>query len=331
MPESGLIRRKRVPFTQVSNHCLHNPNISLTAKGLYSLIQSLITNSDFKVYKTVLQRDYCKEGRDAFNNAWKELKNAGYLKVYRINTKSGFVYEYDLLDVPEVRSEPSESNNFSKALHADVPSLQKQTVCSDSPHTDFPYVGSPHVGNPSANNTYISNNVVVEEKKEEPKPEPTEKEDLSDAISDRHFDPTIFDCHDEPDPEYIAKYENPWNTKETIIAGWQEQQRRHNIFGTHFDLPAVSDNVFNLKTEHLDSLYCFDEADIKTWHAAKKLLLRVMKTFVEKDEVDLINNATLDQIERVGEVAFKLCSGEIEYKSKTGYLASSIRRVFGIK
>lgn len=98
--KGGIFRRKRVDFSIVSNDIIRNPNISLRAKGLYTLIQSYITLDDFVVYKGFLQSK-CSEGKKAFESAWKELKDAGYLLQYRMqDKKKHFYYEYELLDTP---------------------------------------------------------------------------------------------------------------------------------------------------------------------------------------------------------------------------------------
>ena len=94
----GAFRQKKVYFSQISNHVIRDNELSLKAKGLYSLIQSYITIEDFILYKNTLKRQ-CKEGETSFENAWKELKVRGYLVQYRYRGKSGsFYYEYDLLD-----------------------------------------------------------------------------------------------------------------------------------------------------------------------------------------------------------------------------------------
>ena len=98
--KGGRFRRKRVDFSIVSNDIIRNPNISLRAKGLYTLIQSYITLDDFVVYKGFLQSK-CSEGKKAFESAWKELKDTGYLLQYRMqDEKKHFYYEYELLDTP---------------------------------------------------------------------------------------------------------------------------------------------------------------------------------------------------------------------------------------
>ncbi|WP_020072449.1 hypothetical protein [Faecalispora sporosphaeroides] len=99
----GRFRPRKTKFAQVSNAALHDDKLSLKAKGLYSLIQSLITmpDADLSIWKIKLK---CKEGSKAFDAAWKELKDCGYLKQYRMPTgeRGKFKYEYDLLEEPDL-------------------------------------------------------------------------------------------------------------------------------------------------------------------------------------------------------------------------------------
>ena len=99
---NGRFRKKKIYFTQVSNVALRDTNLSLKAKGLYALIQSYITIEDFTLYKTTLLKS-CAEGKKAFESAWKELKDSGYLIQYKMQGEKGFFYyEYELLDEPQV-------------------------------------------------------------------------------------------------------------------------------------------------------------------------------------------------------------------------------------
>lgn len=105
MEQVGKFRKREKPFTQISNHLLRDPKVSLKAKGLYSLISSYLNLIDFTLYKGTLRAN-CQEGRDAFDKAWNELKDAGYLKQYKVKTDKGrFEYEYELLDEPEIEAE----------------------------------------------------------------------------------------------------------------------------------------------------------------------------------------------------------------------------------
>ena len=96
----GVFKKKKINFTQVSNTALRDENLSLKAKGLYSMIQSYVTIENFTLYKNTLIKQ-CKDKEGSFNTTWKELKDNGYLVQEKKRTSSGsFYYEYDLLDEP---------------------------------------------------------------------------------------------------------------------------------------------------------------------------------------------------------------------------------------
>lgn len=97
---NGTFKAKRLYFSQVSNTALRDPSLSLKAKGLYALIQSYITIENFILYKTTL-KNKCKEGLEAFEGTWKELKEQGYLLQEKTRANTGaYRYEYELLDNP---------------------------------------------------------------------------------------------------------------------------------------------------------------------------------------------------------------------------------------
>lgn len=128
---TGRFRKKKNNFSMVSNAIIRDENISLKAKGLYALIQSYITIDDFTLYKDFLVTK-CKEGVSSFDSAWKELKKFGYLKQYKINSREGFYYEYELLDSPD----------------------------TDSPDMENPCVGYPVMGYPDMENRGDINNTI---------------------------------------------------------------------------------------------------------------------------------------------------------------------------
>ena len=92
--------RKKNGFTVVQNTIARDKRISMKAKGLYLIIQSYITMPDREWKKD----DFTKmvsEGKGSFDSAWKELKDAGYLKVYITSYGKGTKREYELLDEPK--------------------------------------------------------------------------------------------------------------------------------------------------------------------------------------------------------------------------------------
>lgn len=102
----GTKQMKANSCCNVSNLAAQDRFLSLKAKGLYLLIQSCMEDPEFDVdrFKPALQAK-CKEGSDAFESAWKELKTAGYLKQLRIpfndGKSKGFCYEYELLEIAD--------------------------------------------------------------------------------------------------------------------------------------------------------------------------------------------------------------------------------------
>ncbi len=92
----GFFRSKK-GFTVVQNEITRDRNISLKAKGLYLVIQANITMPDKKWRKEDFQSMTC-EGKKAFDSAWNELKEAGYLKVHMYSKGVTWKVEYELLD-----------------------------------------------------------------------------------------------------------------------------------------------------------------------------------------------------------------------------------------
>ena len=139
MSNTGIFRKKKVYFTQVSNTALRDPNLSLKAKGLYALIQSYITIEDFTLYKNFLLKQ-SKDRRDGFQTAWNELMKAGYLIQYKMKNEKGvFYYEYELLDTPQPHTENP---------HTENPDME-------NPHMENPYVyKETNKKNTNLNNTY---------------------------------------------------------------------------------------------------------------------------------------------------------------------------------
>lgn len=95
----GFFRSKK-GFTVVQNEITRDTTISLKAKGLYLVIQAYITMPDKKWTKDDFLR-LAKEGSKAFDSAWKELMESGYLKVHIMSDNGRWRTEYELLDEPE--------------------------------------------------------------------------------------------------------------------------------------------------------------------------------------------------------------------------------------
>ena len=119
--KSGMFRKRRISFAQVSSVALLDNTLSSKAKGLYSVIQYFINIPEFTLYKNTL-RKHMAEGDKAFDNMWKELKDKGYLIQYRLQGEKGhYYYEYELLDEPnlDLAIEIHSSQNRKKSEEKD--------------------------------------------------------------------------------------------------------------------------------------------------------------------------------------------------------------------
>lgn len=156
MGENGTFRHKKNNFSMVSNELIRDKGVSFKAKGLYCMIQSYVTIPNFTLYKTFLMRN-CKEGEKAFEAAWKELKDSGYLVQYKLKDETGkFYYEYDLLDeLPKERPTPK---NSGVDIFSSSQTPKKYPM--DNAYVDFLDVGNPSVENRGCINNTIQNNTV---------------------------------------------------------------------------------------------------------------------------------------------------------------------------
>ena len=142
-------KRKKNGFTQINNAVFENDQLSYRAKGLLGYLLSRPDN--WKFNKTDLVRR-STEGRDAVYKAIDELKEAGYLHIYRNQSKDGtfegWLWEYD--DIPFV-TETLKNRTTEKP----------QEIGENEPiprRTENPSFGKPVVRDSSTyNNTDLNN------------------------------------------------------------------------------------------------------------------------------------------------------------------------------
>lgn len=136
-------------FTQISNDILHNPKLTMKAKGLMCIMLSLPDTWDFhRDHLVTLSAD----GKDSLKAAIKELQIAGHLSISNERDERGRITQW----VMEVHEIPT--------------TLAPQQVY---PEVAFPQVGNPQVVNPPFSNT---------------NPESKTKENNNRAVVDKLFD-----------------------------------------------------------------------------------------------------------------------------------------------
>ncbi len=170
--KSGYFKKKEVPFTQISNEALRDPSLSLRAKGLYGMIQSYILIPNFTLYKWHLQNE-SGLGEKAFQTVWNELKNRGYLKQARVQTKKGsFIYEYELKEKADFGTPAFVSVNRSGEVKSFIPTSEQ----AEKPTPLFLQgcANHPVAEGEGNNNIIVNNNDVMSDRVIEPSAE-TEK------------------------------------------------------------------------------------------------------------------------------------------------------------
>lgn len=93
-----IIRNKNKDYTVMSNYHFRDTNLSLRAKGLFSLMLSLPNDWNFSI------NGLCKifnESRTTISNTLKELRDKSYIVVFEVCDGNGkFNYEYIVYENP---------------------------------------------------------------------------------------------------------------------------------------------------------------------------------------------------------------------------------------
>ena len=142
----GFFRSKK-GFTVVQNEITKDSTISLKAKGMYLVIQAHITMPDKKWTKDDFMR-LTREGRKAFDSAWQELKDTGYLKVHIMADGGRWHTEYELLDEPESGPHTLYHNKDGEITSDNIKRAAKKKEKTDQAKDDhYPQNGSNGVEN----------------------------------------------------------------------------------------------------------------------------------------------------------------------------------------
>lgn len=151
---------KKKDYTVMSNHHLRNKELSLKAKGLFSVILSLPDDWDYTVKGLAY---ICKEGVDSIRGALKELEHQGYIERSRIRNEKGQLTtaEYIIHEQPEDNSMLSESEPTQ-----DEP--MQTSPMSENPVQDKSTQLNNNILNTKKSNTDVLNTYPIQSAKAEP-------------------------------------------------------------------------------------------------------------------------------------------------------------------
>lgn len=154
MAESIIKSGRRKGFTTVFRSVAQDPRISLKARGLFLLMQSLPDDWSYSISGLAAKAN---TGKDTIRSALKELTDVGYLVKEQAHDSGGkFARNVFILqdEAPAPLSENPTTVRSSEAPLSEKPSTEKPTT--EKPSTVFPTVQNTEVQIQDINNPPIS-------------------------------------------------------------------------------------------------------------------------------------------------------------------------------
>ena len=313
----GFFRSKK-GFTVVQNEITRDVNISLKAKGLYLVIQAYISMPDKKWTKEDF-RNLTKEGKKAFDSAWKELKESGYLKVHIMSDNGRWRTEYELLDEPEEGPHTLYHNADGKVTSDNLQRAEKKknNLVSEEEKDHYPKNGTngikdhypPFGSNGNGSNGYGSNgnhtnanggnnnkdyNIKPDIKTDLSNPYPNQTEG-ADARGEK-YSMEFIEQHYELGPKYVsALQEKSINTvKDVLYDVLNTQKPVLRVMGE--DKPASVVKSRLLKFDRMDIDYAIEQyqKQVTKVHNHKAYMLTVLYQAKSQAELDISNRVMYD-------------------------------------
>lgn len=328
----GFFRSKK-GFTVVQNEITRDAKISLKAKGLYLVIQAYISMPDKKWTKEDF-RNLTKEGKKAFDSAWKELKDFGYLKVHFMPDNGKWKTEYELLDEPDLGPHTLYHNSEGEVSSDNLTRAEKkrQTQSVTDEHSSFqsdssdedteigdsdryplfgtngnsdrypPFGSNGNGSNGNGSNAYGSNANGGNNNKDY-NIKPDIKTDLSNQYPDQDVDAMeekysmkFIEQHYELEPKYVsAPQEKSINTvKDVLYDVLNTQKPVLRVMGE--DKPASVVKSRLLKLDRMDIDYAIEQyqKQVTKVHNHKAYMLTVLYQAKSQAELDISNRVMYD-------------------------------------
>ena len=289
----GFFRSKK-GFTVVQNEITKDANISLKAKGLYLVIQAYISMPDRKWTKEDFMR-LAKEGKKAFDSAWKELKESGYLKVHIMSDNGRWRTEYELLDEPEEGPHTLYHNADGKVTSDNLQRAEKKknNLVSEEEKNHYPPFGSNgNHTNANGGNNNKDYNIKPDIKTDLSNPYPDQDVDTMEEKYSMEF----IEQHYELEPKYVsASQEKSINTvKDVLYDVLNTQKPVLRVMGE--DKPAAVVKSRLLKLDRMDIDYAIEQyqKQVTKVHNHKAYMLTVLYQAKSQGELDISNRVMYD-------------------------------------
>ncbi len=223
-------------YTVMSNHHLKNPQLSLKAKGLLSMMLSF---PDEWNYSERGLAAICKEGVDAIHSAIKELENARYMERHQLRGKGGRIVdtEYVIYEKPHMPDmTPPDTGN---------------------PDMSSPDAAEPDTGKPVELNTKIPNtkktNTHVSSTQSFPPPTPSGGDDgLTDGQAQ------LYEIREQIEYDYLCDRYRKEQVDELVELMLEVQMNRGSTirFGQNTEFPTsyVQSRFAKIGFAHLEKV-----------------------------------------------------------------------------
>lgn len=316
----GFFRSKK-GFTVVQNEITKDTNISLKAKGLYLVIQAYISMPDKKWTKEDF-RNLTKEGKKAFDSAWKELKDFGYLKVHFMPENGKWQAEYELLDEPDLGPHTlyhkSDGEISSDNLTRAEKKRQAEAVDDEEESDRYPLFGTnaneehryPPFGsngngsNANGNNAFGSNanggnnnknyNIKPDIKTNIINPNPNQYQD--EDVMQEEYPMEFIEHHYDMDEEFVTSYQERQieTVKDVIYDTLNTKKPIIRVMGE--DKPASVVKSRLLKLDRLDIDYAIEQykKQVTKVRNHKAYMLTVLYLAKAQGELDVSNRVMYD-------------------------------------
>ena len=147
------ITKKEKGFVQVANNILSDPDISLKAKAVLTIMLSLPENWDFSIEGIAGK---CKESKDCIAKAINELIDAGYVKRTKTRGDDGRItkWDYEVFEEPYILNQQNDNNEKSckeenNTVFSPAESVSQDNFDAEEKEDETPVLENPVLDNPS--------------------------------------------------------------------------------------------------------------------------------------------------------------------------------------
>ena len=224
-------------YTVMSNHHLKNPDLSLKAKGLLSMMLSF---PDGWNYSERGLASICKEGVDAIHSAIKELESTGYMERHQLRGKGGRIVDTEYVI-------------YEKPHTPDMASPDTENPDMDSPDAAAPEPENPGELNNKKPNTKKSNTQVFNTQSfTPPAPSRGDEDGTTDGLTEKR------EIRDQIEYECLIEQYSPQQVDELVELMLEVQMNRGKSIrlGRDAEFPTafVQHRFSQIGREHIEKV-----------------------------------------------------------------------------